>query len=197
MTDEEYVFRQTERERKRDGRGTFSKKRQGGKTIRFPSDMLTKKERNAMNGEVDTYNFKNPLKWKQFQAMPTDIQQAYLDMLTERYRGISNALIGESMGVKNNVFAPYLLRHKLKVNRDPSLSMKRDTFLRSNAGLAWAAWLAQAEDSCKEMSMEEVKHDDPVIADEVVHKEIDVKNIAVLLQMLAGSGAKLTIELNL
>lgn len=151
-----------------------------------------------MNGEVDTYNFKNPLKWKQFQAMPTDIQQAYLDMLTERYRGISNALIGESMGVKNNVFAPYLLRHKLKVNRDPALNLKRETFLRTDAGAAWTAWV-------------EDKPCDPVISEpDVVElpesvsvegtdekKDVDIKNIAVLLQMLVGSGAKLTIELNL
>ena len=36
MKDAEYLFRQTEKERKRIGRGDFNKKRQGGKQIRFP-----------------------------------------------------------------------------------------------------------------------------------------------------------------
>lgn len=51
MTDEEYLFRQTEIERKRIGYGDRNKKRQGGRYVRLPSDNLSRKERNAMNHE--------------------------------------------------------------------------------------------------------------------------------------------------
>lgn len=44
MTDEEYVFRQTEVERKKLGYGDRHKKRGGGRYVRFSSDNLTKKK---------------------------------------------------------------------------------------------------------------------------------------------------------
>lgn len=56
MTDERFVFQQTNRERAAAGRGDRCKKRQGGKYVRLPSDNLTEKEKRAMNGEVKTYN---------------------------------------------------------------------------------------------------------------------------------------------
>ena len=47
MTDAEYLFRQTSKERKRNGIGDFHKKRGGGKVVRFPSDHLSRKEKKA------------------------------------------------------------------------------------------------------------------------------------------------------
>ena len=52
MTDEAFVFNQTVRERKATGYGAYHKKRKGGRTIRFPSDNLSRRERQQMNGEV-------------------------------------------------------------------------------------------------------------------------------------------------
>lgn len=55
MTDAEYLFKLTERERKRNARGAKNKIKGGGGAVRLPSDNLTKKEREAMNGETVTY----------------------------------------------------------------------------------------------------------------------------------------------
>ena len=56
MTDEEYIFRQTERERKRDGRGAFNRVcGSKSKKCSLPSDHMTRKEIIAMSGEVQTY----------------------------------------------------------------------------------------------------------------------------------------------
>lgn len=197
MTDEEFVFRQTERERKRNGRGTFNKVRQGGKHIRFPSDNLSAKEKKAMNSEVASYNFSKPIEWKQFQRMPRDLRQEYLDMLTDKYFGISNALIGESMGVKNNVFAPYLTRHGLKVHR--RVDMSRTEFYSTEDGEKWTLWVNGDKGEKNEDA--DCGEGKDVTVDKEVEKndadKIDVRNVAALLQMLQGTGAKLTIEISL
>ena len=54
MNDEKYVFINDCAEKKRTARGIHNKRThagKGGKVI-FPSDYLTRKEREAMNGEV-------------------------------------------------------------------------------------------------------------------------------------------------
>lgn len=200
MTNEEYLFKETERERKRNGRGAFNKVRQGGKTIRFPSDYLSKKERDAMSSEVRTYDFSRPLGWKQFQAMPTDLRQKYLDKLTDEYYGLSNALIGESMGVENKTFAPYLNRHKLKVHR--KVHMRRESFFASEDGKRWKEWLGEQEDDEAGVQTEETHEEEPhaeekTRVEEVKAKSVDINNIAMMLQMLQGMGAELTIKITL
>lgn len=54
-----------------------------------------------MNGEVKTYNIKNPMKWHEFKAMPDDLKRAYLNRLRDLYNA-SNKAIGEMMGVSDN-----------------------------------------------------------------------------------------------
>ena len=200
MTDEEFVFRQTERERKRDGRGTFNKVRQGGRYVRFPSDNLTKKEKEKMNGMVSSYNFSKPLTWKQFIGMPDDLCQEYLNTLAERFYGVSTALIGESMGADSGRYGPYFSRHGLKT--PVAKKMNRETFLKSDDGKKWIRWLAGEEPIEEKPDVDvPVAHvsEKPDIVENIDIKKdsVDVHNIATLLQMLQGTGAKLTIEISL
>ena len=198
MTDEEYVFRETERERKRNGRGSFNKVRQGGKHVRMPSDNMSKKERNAMNGEVKSWDFSKPLQWKQFQKMPRDLRQQYLDGLGRKYPGLSNAIIAESFGVGVNVFNPYLSRYALKI--DHSVTMSRREFYATEGGKRWKEWIG-GEAPVEAAPAEEAKIEptSTLVNNEVLaaEKTADINNIAVLLNMLAGSGAELTIKFKL
>ena len=54
MTDEKYTFVTDVAEKKRIARGSFNKRTHNGKggKVRFPSDYLSNKERNKMNGEI-------------------------------------------------------------------------------------------------------------------------------------------------
>ena len=87
MKDEEYLFQTDCREKKnvansaRYRRGHTGR---GGK-VRFPSDSLTKKEKEAMNGECKSYKLNEPMKWAEFKAMPLDIQELYLRLLRTTY----------------------------------------------------------------------------------------------------------------
>lgn len=55
------------------------------KVCRFPSDYLTKKEREALNGEVTTWNFKNFCTCDEFVQMPHDIKEGYINYLINTY----------------------------------------------------------------------------------------------------------------
>lgn len=103
MTDEKYVFMTEVADKKRTARGVHNKRTHTGKRgkLRFPSDNMTRKEIEAMNGEVKTYNIKNPMKWHEFKTMPDDLKRAYLKRLRDLYNA-SNKAIGDMMGVSDN-----------------------------------------------------------------------------------------------
>lgn len=100
MTDEEYVFRSECADRKRTARGSFNKRTHAGKggKVKMPSDYMTKKERDKMNGEVQSYNLNSPMKWAQFKQMPDDIKREYLSSIISKYNPQQKAL-AEMFGV--------------------------------------------------------------------------------------------------
>ena len=212
MRDEEFVFYETNRERKQVGRGAFNKVRGGGRRVRTPSDNLSKKERDAMNGEVKGIGFARPMEWKAFLKLPRGLQEAYIAGVQERFPGISSPLIAESMGTKVSTFGPYVYRNGLSVNFGKGND--RRGFFKSEAGGRYLAWVnreeapaeavadvaedvpAVVEDVPVEESVEETATEKKV-ENRVSMKRTDMSNIAALLSMLAGTGAKLTIEISL
>lgn len=97
MTDAEYLFKQDIKEKKAAGRGVFHKKAsvKGLKGCRMPSDYLTRKEKNAMNGEVVTWSPKAYYTWEEFKAFPHNIQHDYLKAMCEKYEcGVANIITG-------------------------------------------------------------------------------------------------------
>ena len=225
MTDIEYVFNQTNRERKIAGRGDFHKKRGGGRYVRMPSDNMTRKEKSAMNGEVKTYAMGEPIGWREFKQMPRDIQQEYLDGITARFPHVSAVLIAEMLGTQQSTFSPYTYHRKLTVNNEGKVT--RNTYLKSDEGKEWTRWSKKADvdDDFEDIEgiytyvndadgnpvwtrvdrsyvgaaiPEEKPEEKPEVKPETSKKDsIDINNIAVLLKALAGSGAKLTIEISL
>lgn len=79
MTDEKYLFVSDVKDKKRTARGSRNKSRGAAhRTVRMPSDYLTEKERKSLNGEVVSYNLKQPMKWAAYKALPDDIQREYI-----------------------------------------------------------------------------------------------------------------------
>lgn len=84
MTDAEFIFHSDCAEKKKIGHSAYSHaKSRGG--VKMPSDFMTRKERNAMNGEVKTYDFSKPMKWKQFKAMSGELRREYLEYLDNNF----------------------------------------------------------------------------------------------------------------
>lgn len=100
MKDEEFVYREEVRDKANVARSAHHKRSHTGKggRVKFPSDYMTKKEKEAMNGEVKSYRLNEPMTWKEFKAMPDDIKVTYIKLLRERFNCFDSA-IAEMMGV--------------------------------------------------------------------------------------------------
>lgn len=85
MDDAEYLFHQDCKEKKNIGRGYFAKNRTGKGRVKFPSDYLTKKEKNKMNGEVVSWDLNKIYSWEEFKALPNDLKLPYLQKLVDTY----------------------------------------------------------------------------------------------------------------
>lgn len=87
MKDEEYVFYQDVREKKTTGYSARKQRTHCGKSgrVRFPSDNLTNKEIKNMSGECKSYRLNEPMKWKEFLAMPDEHKITYIKLLRQKY----------------------------------------------------------------------------------------------------------------
>ena len=114
MNDAEQVFRQTEIERKRLSYGDKHKKRGGGRYVRLPSDNLTRKEREAMNGEIKTWKEKPFYTFEEFKELPDDVQLKWVNSIINRYDvglgGISKII---SPGANRSTLHDYMERKGL------------------------------------------------------------------------------------
>lgn len=99
MRDEEYAFFTDCREKKSTAASAFKRRTHTGKggRVRFPSDHLTQKELEKMNGETKSYRLNEPMSVEEFKAMPEDLQKMYLMILIKKYNP-SAADIGKMMG---------------------------------------------------------------------------------------------------
>lgn len=102
MTDAAYVFHQDIREKKNIKNSANKKNRTGKGPVRFPSDYLTKKEIETMNGECRSWNMEKFYSWDEFKKMPEDIQIRYVNYLLNKYncaiKTLSEVVFGKSTG---------------------------------------------------------------------------------------------------
>ena len=109
MTDEKYTFVTDVAEKKRTARGAFNKRTHNGKggKVKFPSDYLSKKERNKMNGEVKEYRMNSPITYAEFKKYPDDLKKQYVKKLRDMF-DVSDTDIAAMMGVNAKTLAASL-----------------------------------------------------------------------------------------
>lgn len=212
MTDEEYMFKQTEIERKRIGRGDRNKKRGGGKYVRLPSDQMTKKEREAMNGEVKTFKIKPFYTWEEFKSLPDDLQIKHINSLITRYDVSISAISTGVFGLSDSGLMWYINNKNMKQYINATARGKAgtkgkqhmlDAMERYNAGALTVESVSTCETIEPETKPEQKPEPAPVIENDVTNESVqrqshrDLSNVAVLLKTLIGTGAKLTIEITL
>ena len=183
MTDEAFVFNQTVRERKATGYGAHHKKRKGGRTIRFPSDYLSRRERQQMNGEVVSFDPRKFYTADEFSMLPPEHKATLINGYISRYdvglSNISEIVFGKSKAWLHNV-----------LNKSGILPM---IHIRTGSCTKKAKLALKAD--CEACRGGETKAKESPTA--VKELPPDVNNIAVLLMKLAGTGAKITIEFTL
>lgn len=108
-TDEQYAMIQDSREKKSIAASAFKQRTHCGKggSVKFPSDYLSRKELNAMNGECKSYRMNAPMSWSEFVEWPNEHKVSYIKRIREKF-GVSDQYIAEMFGVATNIFLMYL-----------------------------------------------------------------------------------------
>ena len=107
MNDVEFILKEDIKAKKQAGRGYYHKKHGSkSKKCRLPSDSLSKKEIEKMNGECKVYNFNKPMSYSNFCAMPVDLRIKYLEMLRDKF-GANQTEISKMMGVAVTTLASH------------------------------------------------------------------------------------------
>lgn len=118
MTDEKYTFISDVRDKKRTARGAFNRRTHAGKggAVKTPYDYMSKKEREAMNGEVKSYKLNDPMTWAEFKQMPDDLQSAYIQALQNKY-GVSTVKLGEMFGATQRTVSAKMIKLGINTGR--------------------------------------------------------------------------------
>ena len=107
MNDVEFILKEDIKEKKQAGRGYYHKKNGSkSKKCHLPSDSLSKKEIEKMNGECKVYNLNKPMSYSNFCAMPVDLRIKYLEMLRDKF-GANQTAISKMMGVADTTLASH------------------------------------------------------------------------------------------
>jgi len=198
MDDAEYVFRTDCADKKKTGRGAFSKVRGGGRYVRMPSDNMTRKEKTKLNGEVMSYDMSKPVKWDVYRRWPEDIQVAYFK---KRYveDGFSQRMIAEIFGVSQPTIKVYAQQMNIPCRSSGGkvAEATRQRFKEFLDRKEEAQKIEPAEEVYAVCPAEESKPEETVVKIKPETTRADISNIAALLNLLCGTGAKLTIEVTL
>jgi hypothetical protein len=177
MKDEEYLYKTDCREKKNIANSARNKRTHTGKggRVRFPSDYLTKKEKEAMNGEVKSYKLNAPMSYEEFKAMPKDIQEQYLKLLRKVYCAPWTE-IEAMMGCGRCVLSRYMERNGIHGGE----RLERNSFQKEK----WLAFVNRVPKPVVETPVEEIPVEEtpveeiPVVAE--VEEVIETPNVEVL-----------------
>ena len=107
MNDVEFILKEDIKEKKQAGRGYYHKKNSSkSKKCSLPSDHLSKKEIEKMNGECKVYNLNKPMSYSDFCTMPIDLQIKYLETLRIKF-GANQTEISKMMGVAKTTLSSH------------------------------------------------------------------------------------------
>lgn len=109
MSEAQYELMQDCKDKKITARSARHTRTHCGKSgsVKFPSDYLSTKERKKLSGECKSYRMNDPMTWKEFKAMPVDLQSCYIKALRKKYNVPDNALC-EMFGVAQATVSGYL-----------------------------------------------------------------------------------------
>ena len=166
LPDEQYEFIKDSMDKKNVARSARSTRTHCGKrgAVKFPSDYKTKKELNAMNGEVKSYRMNDPMTWTEFKELPDDLKVIYIKALREKFN-VPDAAIAEMMGVPAYTLSRYFKYYGLARGKVAG----GNTPWQKEAFLAWAhggdpeAVSENEEEVVEEMTFEDLEASESVV----------------------------------
>ena len=167
MTDEEYLFHQDVKQKKKISYGAFHKVNGSrSKKCNFPSDYMTKKEILKMNSEPITYDLKKFYTYEEFKQMPKEIATEYIQRLTDTYHVGVRTISSVLFGLGESTFAHHL-RTRLIYD-----SIKWNSFSGSK-GAAYAAQFKRDIEAAKTETKIEVEQNKNDISADVDVKQVE------------------------
>lgn len=170
MTDEKYLFLQDVREKKNTGRSARNKRTHCGKggSVKLPSDYLSKKELQKMNGDVISYKLNSPMSWDEFKAMPDDIRTMYIKNIRTQF-GAPGTEIAKMMGCAQRTISSEIIRLGLGEGRGVcKAAWDKEGFYAWKNGVAIAPVKADLTDKTADapeqplVSVREINEPEPV-----------------------------------
>lgn len=183
LPDEQYVLFSDTAEKKRIARGSHNKRSHCGKggSVKFPSDYMSKKEREAMNGEMKSYNLNKPMTWTDLRAMPKDLQITYIKKLRNNY-DVPDAVLAESFDISQSYISQFLA--SLGLGSGLNAGAKRKGWRKSEKAKRFYAWWSQGEYDAAEVGEETAKTNDiPIQVPDTV-TNTDVNSIAAVKRFI-------------
>lgn len=143
MSDEKYEYIQDVKEKRFTARSSHNKRTHIGKggSVRFPSDSMTKKQREAMNGECKTYRLNDPMSWDDFKDMPDDLKVMYIKQLRSKFN-VPDEELALAMDVGYSEFADCLREIELSPK---VLNENRDWYGTDDHGRFRTWWIVSKE----------------------------------------------------
>lgn len=119
--DEQYTLIQDCREKKSIAASAHKQRTHCGKSggVKFPSDYMSKKELNSMNGECISYRMNEPITWDTFKTWPEEHQKSYIINLRNRFK-IPNTSLATAWGVDVHTIGQYIRCFGLNQGREVS-----------------------------------------------------------------------------
>lgn len=184
MSDERYELMQDTREKAITARSARSTRTHCGKRgpVRFPSDSLSKKEREAMNGKCESYRLNDPMTWEEFKSMPEDLQIIYIKALRNKYK-VPDRALARAMGVEPATFGAHI--RKLKLGQGKGASAAGRKWLDTPDADIFAAWWSGVrvkEETCEDSATDEivVVNEEPEIVTPVEEGDTEGRNLPTI-----------------
>lgn len=194
MRDAEYIYYSDIQEKKRNARGTYNKKRQGGKTVRLQNDHLKRKDWEKMNGKVQSYDLGKPMTWAEFKKLPTDLASRYMVALRDTFH-MPLKEVAKIFGVENHTVYVHTKKNGItpcwQVGGTPKT---RNRFYEPDIQEKYERWM------CGDLTLNAVasvvpEKTEPVTEPEAVPEDIpEVVNVAVTPENVAPAIGGLTLD---
>ena len=203
MNEIEKMLNKENAEKKRIARGDHNKVRGGGRNVKMPSDYLSKKEREKLNGEVFTFDPRRFYNWDEFKALPDVYQLKWVNSVINRYNVGVSTISRDVLGKSPRALGLYLDEKSLAqyVNKGGTGKAAVAGRKRLRADMERNEPILpqeEAPNSATEATTEIGCEEHPVAVTPIAPEpRLNAADLAVLLQSLVGTGARLTIEVTL
>lgn len=153
MTDESYVFYSDIREKKKTATGARHVKRGSrSKKCTLPSDYLSRKEIEKMNGEATTVKLNEPMSWNEFIHLSKNLQEHYLNHLIVNHGATISSISTDLFERAKTTLPNYVRKHELSVDPVRRRSGKDiqmwQKFLKKKNLTFDTSKIVQAENTC-------------------------------------------------